>query len=188
VPDRVGALWLTSFTLDDKTDVAMDTASLIGRPVTDEDLAFVTRVWNDERVAPAIGGLRTAQQLRGRIARWSSHRHIHGFGATLFHERSTDQPVGWGGLQHSDIGIGERLTVGYVMAPDVWGRGYATEVALESVAHAFGELGVDHVYASVLSTNAASRRVVVKAGLAVQCEVDHGDHVEVIYVVARRRG
>jgi RimJ/RimL family protein N-acetyltransferase len=46
-----------------------------------------------------------------------------------------------GGLQHSTIGIGDRLTVGYVIAPEAWGRGYATEVAIASVAHAFGILG-----------------------------------------------
>jgi hypothetical protein len=110
----------------------MDTADLTGRPLVEDDLVFVSRVWNDERVAPTIGGVRTEQQLNDRIERWGRHWKAHGFGATLFQERTTGQPIGWGGLQHSTIGIGDRLTVGYVIAPEAWGRGYATEVAIAS--------------------------------------------------------
>jgi RimJ/RimL family protein N-acetyltransferase len=104
---------------------------------------------------------------------------------TLFHERTTGQPIGWGGLQYSTIGIGECLTVGYVIAPVAWRRGYATEIATASVGHAFDELSARQLYASVLSTNDASRRVLDKAGLRVHREIDHGGHIEVIYLAAR---
>jgi len=163
----------------------VEAPSLAGREVSVDDLPFVRAVWNDERVAPTIGGPRTEDELRERIAGWRRHWEAHGFGATLFHERSTGHPIGWGGLQHSTIGIGECLTVGYVIAPSSWGRGYATAIATASVAHAFDTLDADQVHASVLSTNQASRRVLEKAGLSVLTEIDHGSHVEVIYVVTR---
>lgn len=163
----------------------METATLTGRRPVGDDLRFVIDVWNDERVAPTIGGVRGEQQLRERIERWTHHWNAHGFGATLFHERTTGQPIGWGGLQRSTIGIGECLTVGYVIAPGSWGRGYATEIATASVAHAFDELDASLLYASVLSTNRASRRVLEKAGLSVDREIDDDDYVEVIYVIQR---
>ena len=161
----------------------IDTPSLTGRRLVTGDLEFVARVWNDERVAPTIGGQVGLQQQIERIERWDRGWEAHGFGTTLFHERTTGRPIGWGGLQHSMIGIGQRLTVGYVITPEAWGRGYASEIATASVAYAFDVVGVDRVHASVLATNGASRRVLEKAGLAVQTEVDHGDHVEVIYVI-----
>ncbi len=167
------------------TIAKMDTRRLTGRRLVENDLGFVVGVWNDERVAPTIGGERTLRQLGERIERWDRHWSTHGFGATLFHERTTGRAIGWGGLQHSTIGVGERLTVGYVITPDAWGRGYATEVATASVAHAFAFLGAEQLNASVLSTNLASRRVLEKAGLAVESEINHGDHVEVIYFIAR---
>ena len=163
----------------------MQTATLAGRRIGADDLWFVSRVWNDDRVAPTVGGVRTEQQLQERMEQWARHWNEHGFGATLFEERATGRPVGWGGLQHSTIGIGECLTVGYVIAPEVWGRGYATEIATTSVTHAFDVLGVSQLYASVLATNAASRRVLEKAGLSLHSEIDHGGHIEVIYVIAR---
>jgi RimJ/RimL family protein N-acetyltransferase len=163
----------------------MESTHLTGRSIVGDDLQFVSRVWNDDRVAPAVGGPRTDGQLSERIEQWTRHWQEHGFGVNLFHERETQLPIGWGGLQHSTIGIGDCLTVGYVIAPEVWGRGYATEIATAAVAHAFEILGVDRLYASVLSTNAASRRVLEKAGLSVHRDVDHGTHVEVVYAIER---
>jgi hypothetical protein len=46
-------------------------------------------------------------------------------------------------------------------------------------------LSAEQVDASVLASNAASRRVLAKAGLSVLCEIDDGGHVEVVYVIPR---
>ena len=111
----------------------MEHDRLVGRPIALDDLPFVSEVWNDERVAPTVGGTRTEGQLRERLTIWRQHWRKHGFGTTVFRTRATGAPVGWGGLQHSTIGIGPCLTVGYVVAPGEWGRGYATEIATTSV-------------------------------------------------------
>ena len=163
----------------------MDTPRLTGRPLTEGDIPFVVKVWNDERVTALVGETMTEQQVRERIERWSHHRVIYGCATELFYDHSTAQPIGWGGLQHSSIGIGERLTIGYAIAPDKWGRGYATEIALASMAYAFDQLGADDVRASILSTNTRSRRVAENVGLSLECEIAHGRDVEVIYVIDR---
>jgi RimJ/RimL family protein N-acetyltransferase len=164
-------------------EAAMETRRLTGRGLTEGDRRFVLAVWNDDRVSPTIGGPGTQAEIDERIERWRRHWETYGFGVTLFQERTTGAPIGWGGLQHAVIGIGERLTVGYVVAPGRWGHGYATEIATASVAHAFDALGAEEVHASVLSTNAASRRVLEKAGMSMRHELDHRSHVEVIYAI-----
>ena len=167
-------------------DLLIDTTRLVGRAALLGDLGFVARVWNDERVAPTVGGARTEQQLRRRLAEWARHWNDHGFGITIFRDRGTGDRIGWGGLQHSTIGIGECLTVGYVIAPDLWGRGYATEIAVASVDHAVRVLGAAELYASVAATNAASRRVLEKAGMSLHRAIDHGGDVEIIYAITHR--
>ena len=119
----------------------MEDGRLSGQSIALDDLAFVSEVWNDERVAPTVDGSRTEHQLRERLTTWTHHWHKHGFGTTIFRTRPTGASVGWGGLQYSTIGIGPCLTVGYVVAPDEWGRGYATEIATTSVQYAFDQLG-----------------------------------------------
>ena len=104
----------------------------------------------------------------------------------VFHDRSTGQPVGWGGLQFATIGVGERLTLGYVVTPNAWGSGYATEIASASVAFAFDVLAAPTVFASVLSTNTASRRVLERTDFSVSSEIDHGGATEVVYEITVR--
>ena len=161
----------------------MESPSLSGRRVTEDDLPFVLGVWNDERVAATVGGRTSESELTDRLRAWSQHWDLHRFGTSVFSERSSGRLVGWGGLQHSTIGVGERLTVGYVVAPDAWGRGYATEIASASVAYAVNALAASLVTASVRSTNAASRRVLEKVGFCVEVEIQHAELLEVVYSI-----
>jgi RimJ/RimL family protein N-acetyltransferase len=164
----------------------MNTSRLTGRALGEGDVPFVMETWNDERVTALVRERMTEQQVRDRIERWRRHRANYGYATELFHDSSTARPIGWGGLQHSTIGIEERLTVGYAVRPDLWGRGYATEIGLASVAYAFDRLRANDVGASILSTNTPSRSVAEKVGMSLECEVSHGDLVEVIYVMDRQ--
>ena len=60
----------------------------------------------------------------------------------------------------------DRLTLGYALAPEVWGRGYATEAVSVMVRWAFALSHVAEIDASVQVDNAASRRVLEKAGFS----------------------
>ncbi len=60
----------------------------------------------------------------------------------------------------------DRLTLGYVLAPEVWGRGYATEAVNAMVKTAFRLSQAHAVDANVAVANAASRGVLEKAGFA----------------------
>ncbi len=50
------------------------------------------------------------------------------------------------------------------MRPDAWGRGYASEIAQVTVAHA-RRLGLTNVVGLVSTVNMPSRRVLEKVGL-----------------------
>ncbi len=55
-------------------------------------------------------------------------------------------------------------SVSYVLRPDTWGRGYATEGLRILLALAFGQLGLPAVHAKHHPDNPASGRALVKAG------------------------
>lgn len=55
--------------------------------------------------------------------------------------------------------------MGYEIAPQHWGRGYATEAARRIVQFGFEALGVERITAEFVEENARSRRVLEKAGL-----------------------
>jgi RimJ/RimL family protein N-acetyltransferase len=51
----------------------METPKLTGRPITEADIPFIMRAWNDERVTALVGESMTEQQVRERVERWSRH-------------------------------------------------------------------------------------------------------------------
>jgi RimJ/RimL family protein N-acetyltransferase len=60
----------------------------------------------------------------------------------------------------------DRLTLGYTLAPEIWGRGFASEAVAAVVTAAFKLTRVLEIEASVRIENPASRRVLEKAGFA----------------------
>lgn len=59
-----------------------------------------------------------------------------------------------------------RGTMGYVLARDAWGSGYATEAGTALMAYGFGELGLRRIEATCDPENAGSARVLEKLGMA----------------------
>ena len=59
----------------------------------------------------------------------------------------------------------EEGEIWYLVSPELWGKGIATEAAKELLALGFGELGLHRIWASCLPENPASERVLQKAGM-----------------------
>ena len=65
-------------------------------------------------------------------------------------------------LAHNGARVGD---IGYELAPDEWGHGYATEAACAIVAFGFQELRLHRLWATCIAENAASARVMEKVGM-----------------------
>jgi RimJ/RimL family protein N-acetyltransferase len=61
----------------------------------------------------------------------------------------------------------DRLALGFVLGPDDWGKGLATEAALAMIDAGFGLTPAIEILASVRLENEASRAVVEKCGFAL---------------------
>jgi RimJ/RimL family protein N-acetyltransferase len=130
------------------------------------DPAVATVLWPREPRERADE--RALEVLRRDIEHWQSRS----FGPWVFFELDTGVFVGRGGLRSSVIAGNDCVEVLYALRPDVWGRGYATEIALVSVQYA-RELGIREVVGLAATGNRASRRVLEKAGLPPREDVEH---------------
>jgi RimJ/RimL family protein N-acetyltransferase len=78
-------------------------------------------------------------------------------------------------------GIGLRIEkahqhaeLGYWIGVPYWGRGYATEAAHAAVNYGFETLGLRRIFASCVSENSASARVLQKIGMKYEgCQRSH---------------
>jgi RimJ/RimL family protein N-acetyltransferase len=108
--------------------------------------------------------------------------------------RAPGEPGGWvqlsvedgtSGRLVGDVGISRAddepgvIKIGYTMAPEFQGRGYATEAVGALVAYAFDTLGAEVVRAYASAENTSSIRVAEKAGLHLveRMERRHDDRV-----------
>jgi ribosomal-protein-alanine N-acetyltransferase len=106
------------------------------------------------------------RSMRRHIAGHRCQAARLGFGCwTIRHE---GRVVGFGGLNDDPFDPGYGPEIAYFFARDAWGKGLAGELVAASLELA-RRLGLPAVRAFVHPDNAASRRVLDRAGFAVEC-------------------
>lgn len=74
---------------------------------------------------------------------------------------------GWASRVHKS------MELGFVIAPEQWGRGYTTEACLGFLPYCFENFPVERIQARCVSENLASARVLEKCGLTYEGELRH---------------
>jgi RimJ/RimL family protein N-acetyltransferase len=122
----------------------------------------------DPRVAATMGGARNREQTAEHLAAAHEGWARHGFGYWMWFDRATGEPVGRGGLGRAEFDGEPEVEVGWLVAPERWREGLATEIGAAAVEVAFETLGLDDVVAFTMTTNLASRRVMEKLGFTYE--------------------
>lgn len=81
--------------------------------------------------------------------------------------RETGQLIGNCGIRKASAESPE-ADIGYELAPEYWGQGYATEAALAIVAFGFGELKLHRLWSWCVADNVGSARVLEKLGMRLE--------------------
>ena len=104
------------------------------------------------------------RECRRRVAAHDRQRRRDGYGPWTVVTKADGRVVGWGGLYVDPFIPGWGPEVGYFFRREAWGHGYASELVAASLDLADRELGLAVVRAFARPENAASRRVLEKAG------------------------
>jgi len=97
----------------------------------------------------------------------------HGYGMAAIELRSTGEVIGFCGVVHP--GGQSEAEIKYAFARAHWGAGYATETVKSLLVYAANELLKTRVIATVAEGNAASLRVLAKAGMTRDCSARNED-------------
>ncbi|MGE5548811.1 MAG: bifunctional GNAT family N-acetyltransferase/(deoxy)nucleoside triphosphate pyrophosphohydrolase [Solirubrobacterales bacterium] len=142
------------------------TARLRLRPFTEADVPGLARLLDDWEVVRLTANIphpyreEDARSFLETMAAKCAART----GVVLAMERTLDrQVIGAVGFGTEHDGTPE---IGYWVGREHWGEGYATEAVRRLLRHLFADLGYPRAWASAHPDNAASRRVLEKAGLA----------------------
>ena len=156
----------------------------LSRP-TAADLAALCAMEQDSATMASLGGTCPAAETEARLGRLQAHWDAHGFGWWIVRNTHTGQFVGRGGLRWVRLPEGPRVEVGYGFLRAHWNKGFATELAAESIRVGFEVLDLEEIHSFTLPGNGASRRVMEKCGLRYWSEGLWGDRPHVFYKLGR---
>ena len=171
---RQGGAVVIDFEVDPTTSqvVRFSAPRLQGVRLKPSDAATLRQLYADPEVMEMIGGVRSSEASDAWLTRNLADWDREGFGQWML--RTAMGPIGRGGLRRIDPCVGEDLVeVGYVLARESWGHGYATEATLVFVELARSHFGFDQLGAITLEDNASSVRVLEKCGFTFERSVDH---------------
>jgi len=121
-----------------------------------------------KRTAAALFATFSDLEARRAIRKLIEHWERHGYGEWAAEEKASGRLVGKIGLHHhADWSAEEvKVEVGWLLARDAWGKGYATEGAAASLEDAFERVRLDRVLSIAQVENRRSVRVMERIGLS----------------------
>lgn len=109
----------------------------------------------------------TPAACRRRIAIHERRRRHDGYAPWTAIRKDDGKIIGWGGLYNDPFDPGWGCEIGYFFHPDVWGRGYASELVSAALNFADNELKLPEVRAFAHPANSNSRKALERSGFKV---------------------
>jgi RimJ/RimL family protein N-acetyltransferase len=147
-------------------EVALTTPRLTLRTFLRDDLAHYAALNADPVVVEFLGGQPLTRQYSDEIAEWANERWAQErIGLLAVERRSDARFLGMCGIHHLES-FPDDLEVGWRLAHEHWGHGYATEAATAWLDYAFEVLGSPRVISTTDEPNVRSIAVMQRLGLS----------------------
>jgi RimJ/RimL family protein N-acetyltransferase len=165
-------------------EITLETERLLLRWLREDDFEQYARMCRDPDVMRFLGGqAMTDIEVWRQMTSFVGHWYFRGYGIWGVEEKSTGNlvgrigflnPIGWPGFE-----------LGWTLARESWGKGYATEGARRALQHAFTELQRDHVISLIAPENISSARVAERLGEKVEGKTELMGKEVLIYGISR---
>ena len=174
------------------------TPRLLLRPWRDSDLDRFAEMNADRRVMEFFPAPLSREESDAGVRRIRSHFDEHGFGLWAVEIPDRAPFIGFTGLMppRFEAHFTPAIEVGWRLAFEHWGRGYATEAARAALDYGFEILRLGEIVSFTTTSNLRSRRVMEKIGMYHDARGDfdhpliaegHPLRAHVLYRVARPR-
>ena len=145
----------------------LETERLLLRPLTPGDAPAVACLAGRREIADTTISIphpyseeQARQWIAGQVGLFANGKFCV-FGMQLKHPVSLAGTIG---LREIDAEHSQ-AELGFWVAVNLWGQGYATEAARQVVSFGFEQLGLNRIYAHHMVRNPASGRVLAKIGM-----------------------
>lgn len=163
-------------------ELVLETDRLVLRPLTLDDLGLAIALFNNPDVVKYVCDVMSPEDIRdhlpvqvkraagGRIGNWTATRKDTGMkiGSCVLLPLPIDTDDTDWSLMVEDRYPDAEIEVGYMLVPEAWGKGFATEICTRLLRFGFENTPLDEIKATADPENAVSQRVLTKCGLMDQ--------------------
>lgn len=163
----------------------LQTERLVLRMLREDDFEQYAAMLADAEVTRYLGDgqPRTREDAWRQMAMILGHWQLRGYGLWAVEEEATGRLAGRVGFFNPEGWPGFEL--GWTLAREFWGRGYATEGARRALRYAFDEMGREHVISLIRPDNGPSVRVAERLGERLEGRVELFGSDSLVYGITR---
>jgi RimJ/RimL family protein N-acetyltransferase len=164
--------------------LTLETERLILRQWREDDFESYAAICADPEVMRYLGGKPfTRLEAWRHMAFLIGHWQLRGYGHWAVEEKATGRVIGRLGFLNPEGWPG--FEVGWTLARDSWGKGYASEGARHALRHAFTEMGRRRVISLIHPENRASIKVAERMGEKPEGETEILGIPVIIYGISK---
>lgn len=164
----------------------IQTERLSFRKYRDDDFEFLRSLLANPEVVRFIGNGNTRNRdgaLEFLYWIYRSYRETPEIGLRIMIAVDSGQRIGHAGLVSQQVEGKEEVEIGYWIAPEYWGRGYAKEAASAIRDHAIHQLGKKRLISLIQPENEASKKVARYVGMSLDKEIVMGGKDVCVYAL-----
>jgi len=148
--------------------VFIETERLLLREIIEADAQGLYELDSDPEVHKYLGNkpVQNIETSRDIIKHIRKQYEENGIGRWAIIEKATNEFIGWTGLKYEkNIRANQHYyDLGYRIKRKYWGKGIATETAVESLKYGFNQLNIREICAAAHRENAASNKILTNLG------------------------
>lgn len=163
----------------------IETERLLLRMPTPEDAPALFRILGDAEFRTYLPMQQppTLEKVEAAVARMLNHWAERGYGQWILSPKNSPEVLGYCGLRL--LAETEEVEILYGIDKPHWGRGLVTEAAKATLRFGFQEAKLERIIALAHPANAATQRVMVKAGLRYERRGTYFDMECAVYALGR---
>jgi ribosomal-protein-alanine N-acetyltransferase len=165
--------------------VILETPRLLLREMTPRDIDFIASMMAHPDVSTFYERRFTRAASETWLERQLDRYRRDGKGLWLAVERATGKPVGQIGLAFQYVEGVRHPEIGWLLAREYWGCGFATEAGAATRDAAFNQWGYDHVISLIRPVNVNSQRVARRLGMTEGRRVQFHGYEHCVFEIAR---
>jgi ribosomal-protein-alanine N-acetyltransferase len=165
--------------------IIFETDRLLVRQYTENDFEDFFRLHGNAEVMKYIRPAKTREEALAFLRQIiNDYDNLPGLGRWAMYSKT--DPSFSGSFAVIPVQKSEDIQIGYLMAKEQWGKGYASEAAMGGLQYVFNQLKRDRVAGITFPENIASQKVLLKQGFSFEKTIVEDDGIELnLYMLHR---